>query len=220
MTLLPRARRDVHAHFIKPATDALCCRFVELREWATGADADGRPFVGQADYFVSHSWDSPWEEVMAAIEAHSERQDALTYYWVDIFAVCQHWKTDTASRGQRGCMPESCGLGCPGCAKVGDDMHDWETADPADPKGFERVIRSTGKTLLVMEPWHSPRVPTRVWCLYEIYSTLTANPHYAGGTVEVALGLGRTVALHHHSATLYQIFIYTSSNINIRCLCF
>ena len=68
-------------------------------------------------------------------------------------------------------------------------MHDWVTADPADPKGFERVIRHTGKTLLVMDPWDSPRLPTRVWCLYESYTTLATNPYYGGGTVEVALGM-------------------------------
>jgi hypothetical protein len=63
-------------------------------------------------------------------------------------------------------------------------MHDWETADPDDPKSFERVIRHAGKTLLVMEPWCRPRPPTRVWCLFECYTTLKLP----GGALTVALG--------------------------------
>ena len=45
----------------------------------------------------------------------------------------------------------------------------------AAPKGFERVIRHAGRTLLLMDPWDNPRLPTRVWCLYECYTTLAAN---------------------------------------------
>ena len=51
--------------------------------------------------------------------------------------------------------------------------------------GFERVIRTCKKTLLVNEPWYSPRPPTRVWCLYESYTTLMQQ----GG--ELVVGLGR-----------------------------
>jgi hypothetical protein len=236
--------RDVHRHVIKPATDSQLCRYVELPQWTRGMDAQGHPFVGVVDYFVSHSWETPWESLLLAVEAHSARQQALTYYWVDIFAVCQHtalwpWTCqreptevlrkqllllDAATLGTRAAasdvtdaevrsstdaatadelegelkalaelvirkeMNQPGCISCPGCAKVAEDMHDWATADPANPKGFERVIRHAGKTLLVMEPWHSPRVPTRVWCLYESYTTLAPNDYYAGGTVEVALG--------------------------------
>ena len=63
------------------------------------------------------------------------------------------------------------------------DMHDWATADPSNPKGFERVIEATRHTLVLMEPWDAPRPPTRVWCLFEAYTTLAKN-----GTLEVVLG--------------------------------
>ena len=62
------------------------------------------------------------------------------------------------------------------------DMHDWATADPDNPKGFERVISHTRSTLVLMEPWISPRPPTRVWCLFEQYTTITK-----GGSLEVVL---------------------------------
>ena len=59
-----------------------------------------------------------------------------------------------------------------GSFQVGEDMHNWATADPEHPKGFARVIAHAKKTLMVMEPWSRPRPPSRVWCLYEFYTTL------------------------------------------------
>ena len=189
--------RDVVKFIVKPATDAQLCRYVELAEWATGTDAEGRPFVGDADYFVSHSWDSPWKELVLAVEAHQARHPLqLFYYWVDIVAVCQHCETADHNAGSPGKMLSACGPGCAGCAKVKQDMPGWDdTASAGGPRqrrtpsgqrmGFDRVIKAAGKTLLVMEPWHSPRLPTRVWCLFELYTTIV----YCGADkVEVALG--------------------------------
>eukprot|EP01050_Picozoa_sp_SAG11_P056551 SAG11_NODE_35149_length_268_cov_0.609467_1_plen_89_part_11 len=48
-----------------------------------------------------------------------------------------------------------CTLACAGCAAKAADLHDWTTADPANPTGFERVVvRVTRHTLVLMEPWH------------------------------------------------------------------
>jgi hypothetical protein len=245
--------RDVHKLIIKPATDHLLCRYIELPEWAGGKDQTGLPFAGDADYFVSHSWDTPWEELVAAVEAHqTQHPETIFRYWIDILAVCQHtalrpWtcqhgptkalrekllqmdsmtlrikgieagatnaelqsieqddheaeEGDEADRAKsiRAELVEliiskemnrpGSMISCRGCAKVVDDMHDWETADPENPKGFERVIRHAGKTVLVMEPWRTPRLPTRSWCLYESYTTLNPNAFYEGGKLDVALG--------------------------------
>ena len=80
----------------------------------------GTALVGPANYFVSHSWDSGWEDLVAAVEVHAAKQDAgiINYYWVDILAVCQHWKTDEANAGQPGNMPSPCTVDCVGCQKV------------------------------------------------------------------------------------------------------
>ena len=51
-----------------------------------------------------------------------------------------------------------------------------------DPR-FERVIGITKHTLVLAEPWDNPRPPTRVWCLFEGYTTLAK-----GGRLEVILG--------------------------------
>ena len=44
-------------------------------------------------------------------------------------------------------------------------------------KGFERVINceSCRETLVLLEPWFSPRPTSRVWCLYEILLTIMAG---------------------------------------------
>ena len=48
-------------------------------------------------------------------------------------------------------------------------------------KGFERVINceSCRETLVLLEPWFSPRPTSRVWCLYEILLTIMAEADLA-----------------------------------------
>jgi hypothetical protein len=170
--------RDVHREVIKAEADAPRCRYVEQEAWIDAHDADGVPYVGVADFFVSHSWDSPWESVVDACVEHSDAQPhgaTPTYYWIDIFAVNQH-----SPNGQH-C---TCDDNCIGCFDMMEDLPDWQLMQASHDVGFERVIRTTRKTLLVMEPWNAPRPPTRVWCLYESYITL----QQPGGELIVALG--------------------------------
>ena len=170
--------RDVHRELVKVEVDALRCRYVELPIWLDGHDEDGTPFVGLADFFVSHSWDSPWEAVVNACLEHSAALPAgasKPYYWIDIFAVNQH------TPNSQHC---SCDGACVGCMAMKEDLPDWHLMQASHDVGFERVIRTTRKTLLVMDPWFAPRPPTRVWCLYESYITL----QQPGGELIVALG--------------------------------
>jgi len=74
--------RDVHREIVKVETDERRCRYVEQPDWIDAEDDEtGVPLVGTADYFVSHSWDSPWESVVAACVEHSDAQpqDAKPY---------------------------------------------------------------------------------------------------------------------------------------------
>eukprot|EP01047_Picozoa_sp_COSAG01_P057673 COSAG01_NODE_6697_length_3539_cov_4.359302_2_plen_1026_part_00 len=186
--------RDIHKLVVKAACDEPMCRYCELPDpraaptWSFGGPApcvgggkdpqSGTPDFGAADFFLSYNWDTPWDELLDALATHSEEQEAVGsqpppphYYWIDIFAVNQHWKTS------------ACEPGCAGCAAVAEDMHDWATADPENPKGFERVISFTRRTVMLMEPWDRPRPPTRVWCLFEGNTTLAK-----GGQLEAVLG--------------------------------
>eukprot|EP01043_Picozoa_sp_COSAG02_P018663 COSAG02_NODE_877_length_16272_cov_8.002288_1_plen_1086_part_00 len=194
--------RDVHKLLVVAQTKERMCRYVELPDVHTGEDEAGQAWIGEAQYFFSYSWDSPWDSVVSALQAHTRRQVAAgkppPYYWIDIFAVNQHTR-DAVHNGRSLCgacstcrankwdpLCDACVAcacqNCAGCIAVGEDMHDWATADPNHLKGFERVIAHTGHTLVLNEPWDSPRPPTRVWCLFEGYQTLAR-----GGELEVVL---------------------------------
>jgi hypothetical protein len=173
--------RDVHKLIIKRETDERYCRYVELPGWGDRA-CRGRPFVGQACSFVSHSWDSPWEELVAALCEHAE-QHPDHYYWVDIFAVIQHWHTPPDKVGMPGHTATPCNADCPGCRAAAEDMPDWAKMQSTSSGGFGRVLTSCSHVLVCMEPWHNPRPPTRVWCLYEMYKGLEVE----GGRAEVVL---------------------------------
>lgn len=196
--------RDVHKHVIVAATRDHMVRYIELPEVHNGTSAStGRPYTGPAQFFFSYSWDSPWQEVVDALVTHTERVVGAgsdpPYYWIDIFAVNQHTRDSTNSAGEPTCGAcESCRINkwdplcdgcvrtacneCVGCSSVAADMHDWNSHDPANPRGFERVISNTKHTLVLMEPWSMPRPPTRVWCLFEQYTTIDL-----GGQLDVVL---------------------------------
>ena len=66
---------------------------------------------------------------------------------------------------------------------VNQHMPPWHE-DP--PKSIDHVLKSTlctsGRTVLVLSPWEKPTSFTRVWCLFEIMTTLQE-----GATLDVAL---------------------------------
>lgn len=190
--------RDVHSQLIKKQTDTKNRRFCELEELEgfglvkAGRDktdpVSGPWYFGKARFFLSYSWNSPWDEVVEALVTHAEKVRAAgepePYYWVDIFAVNQHDRLACA-------RPKD----CPGCAAVQADMHDWATADKTIPKGFDRVISHTEKTLVLMEPWDCPRPPTRVWCLFEANTTMTRRWCKPDKGVEMVLSYKEQVKL-------------------------
>ena len=101
--------RDVHRYIVKAETDDLLCRYCELPGMAEGKDPlTGRYWFGLADHFFSYNWDSPFEDVVGAICAHSDRAVAAgkrpPYYFIDNFAMIQHYKTSEAEaqKKQRG----------------------------------------------------------------------------------------------------------------------
>ena len=152
--------RDVLKYIIKKDTVDLLCRYVELPGWAQQTDADGHPFVGRADYMVSHCHDGPWLDIVEGVEVHQATQDRVCYYWVDLLAVCQHpidGKTEAEIRAE--------------AARKGNTEAEVLAAleNDKDLKGLGDVIDAAGMgTLVLMEPWDQPRAPTRTWCVYEM----------------------------------------------------
>lgn len=97
--VLVKTTRDVVRRVVKPETDQARLRFVDLgwvRDWKAW---DGTPAVGRSTYFVSHSWDSPFEDLVSALESHREKLGPKppgeeVRYWVDILAINQWFGTD------------------------------------------------------------------------------------------------------------------------------
>ena len=88
---------------------------------------------------------------------------------------------------------------CVACRERSEDLPDWGRLEAAAIEeseflGFERVIRHTRSTLMLMEPWHRPRAPTRVWCLYEGNVTLLC-----GGRLVALLGSRQQSDLQRNS---------------------
>ena len=201
--------RDVHREIIKPETDGQRCRYCELPGLAEQKDPEtGMYHFGDADHFFSYSWDTPFEDVVDAICTHSAAEVAEgkppAYYFVDCFAINQHKRTvdctpcaDCEAKNGRAQQCERCRCDSDACRARFEDRPDWERVEAAaaavqgecslpghrEILGFERVIRHTQSTLMLMEPWHRPRAPTRAWCLFEGNITLLC-----GGRLVPVLG--------------------------------
>eukprot|EP00854_Cymbomonas_tetramitiformis_P010046 gene10046-11888_t len=122
--------------------------------------------MGRATVFVSHGWDSQWAKLISALRSdHDARQLSAggsrvrVYYWIDLFAVSQHWGTQEQAAEQA-----------------------------SDLKQLEEVIEGVsrpgggGGTLVFCDPWRRPTPVTRVWCLFEMERTISA-----GGALNMAL---------------------------------
>jgi len=98
---------DVCAKFVKPATRAGACAYLELLR---GRACDGVPAVGRATVFVSHAWANGAQHLAAAVTATLAGEEAGRgaphYVWYDILSVNQH----NATCAQWGC---ACGSARP-----------------------------------------------------------------------------------------------------------
>ena len=123
------------------------CAYTELLQRSNALSDEGRPLVGPATYFVSHAWSYDFRAFARALmEFWEERpRDEVhrnCYFWIDIFSVDQH----RASNGDF-------------------DSSFWETT-------FTEMIRTIGRTVVVLLPWSNPVPIRRIWCLWELFSTI------------------------------------------------
>jgi hypothetical protein len=149
--------------FIAGITDAHKCCFIEQceREGLTAA-ADGSPYFAAVTHFVSHAWHASFPQLVATLELYAAGGDgdgmgsgvpaAEASFFLDVVSINQH-------------------------------MPPWRE-DPPMSHGqvLKPAIVQCGRTVLVLQPWEKPLSFTRVWCLFEIMSTLEE-----GATLDVAL---------------------------------
>ena len=126
--------------YIKPATAEAGTAYTALL--ATKCDKGGTPFLGIANYFISHSWGSNFMNLVDVVAQVTHTAisagDAVPYIWFDIIAINQHNPGDIAM-----CLDR-----------------------------LDRPIAHSGKLLLVLDPWRKPAALSRVWCLLEIMKAI------------------------------------------------
>ncbi|KAJ3042418.1 Kinesin light chain 3 [Rhizophlyctis rosea] len=95
--------------------------------------------TGTANWFISHSWQYVFLEVVDAITTFFENQEAKdeVIIWFDLFSLPQHQRTTVT--------PEF-----------------LQTT-------FKDAISSMGNVLMVLTPWNAPITLTRAWCVFELY---------------------------------------------------
>lgn len=111
-------------------------------------------FVGRANAFVSHVWDYEFLHVIMSLESHFGVNNSDVFIWFDVFACLQ------LGRGE---------------AKV---YIEFQVLSPV----FRNAIGEINRTVLIVKPWQDPKVFSSMWCLWEIFSTFSAN-----GTLEIAM---------------------------------
>ncbi|KAJ3034859.1 hypothetical protein HDV00_004591 [Rhizophlyctis rosea] len=102
--------------------------------------------VARANWFISHSWQYKFLDVVDAIEIFffEKKIPADTVIiWFDLFSLCQH--------GRRAINP------------------DWLKTI------FITAIKELGNFIMVMSPWDKPQTLTRAWCIFELYACVSAN---------------------------------------------
>jgi hypothetical protein len=107
--------------------------------------AGGKPFCGQANYFLSHAWGYKLGDLRDLVRQHYENVTgkryayAPIYYWIDIFAVSQNF-----------------------CGNFN-----------GHPDGnFSSVIKDCESLVFTMQPWEMPLAPRRAWCLFEAVTAI------------------------------------------------
>ena len=139
------------------------CRVFELPHIRN--DSRFAQWVGHADYFVSHAWGAPFDFLVSNLWKHSARIAKETgrapYYWIDLFAVCQHGGT-VKKKEDLGQLPEASYTSNSGSSRN---------------KGIEGVISRVNEGLvLIMADWellsdsdYGCNPFTRTWCLFELW---------------------------------------------------
>lgn len=127
------------------------CSFTELLKshpTHSGAVAD------KAEYFVSFAYSTDFETVLSALDKFRRKNRGANkdlYVWNSVFCINQHF---------------------------GRSSEEKLTAPVVYPKGwfkdaFEKCIPSIGNVLFVMSPLAEPVALKRLWCIYELYLTIS-----------------------------------------------
>ena len=141
---------DVVCSIIIPETTACRLSYAELPATPTAsetpdASSPSSPAAfGQADFFVSHAWRCPFVKLVGAIAELDQQLQARGSSSPPL-----HWWVDIFAITQH---------------KV--------QAQEVELQALGHVVAGCRQTVAVLEPWHSPQLVNRLWCLFELMKTM------------------------------------------------
>jgi len=113
-------------------------------------DDDGNKVIGQANYFCSHAWSYKFVNVVDALGVFCKTNNLKPEETFIWF--------DLFINNQH---------------MAPNLSYKWWCGR------FKEAIRSFGKVVLVLEPWHDPIPITRAWCLWEIFCTIDTKSEFS-----------------------------------------
>ena len=158
---------DVCRDVVLPRTAAGRCALLETLRGRTCCTS-GAPLVGPATVFISHSWRAPFATAVAVCESIAAEE-----------AVPRRPKRVHLLRRRRARRRRDSAVQPPvyfWFDLVTNNQHGTE-ARPFQwwCTTFTQSVGAIGRVALVLTPWESPIPLTRVWCLWEIFSSFVSN---------------------------------------------
>ncbi|KAJ3044776.1 Kinesin light chain 3 [Rhizophlyctis rosea] len=132
-------------------TETVCEIFVKpLTKPSESALCDILPAsaVGKATWFVSHSWQYTFLDLVNALKSyfHDQGMSQSAVVWIDLFSLPQHNRDSVTSN--------------------------WLTTT------FFDTIASIVNVIMILHPWDNPIVLKRAWCIFELYTCRIINGNF------------------------------------------
>ncbi|KAJ3032539.1 hypothetical protein HDV00_007414 [Rhizophlyctis rosea] len=130
-------------------TAEICREFIHPRTELTKSLCDhlideDSPYVARATWFISHTWQYTFLDVVMAIRQFFHEQEADgkskadAIIWLDLFSLPQHQRRKIDAQ--------------------------WLQTT------FTDAISAMDGVIMVLSPWCQPKTLTRAWCVYELYA--------------------------------------------------
>jgi hypothetical protein len=86
-TIAGLTTEEVCEKIVKVLTNTARCSYLQLLH--SNPDAIARSYFGKAIVFISHAWKYDFQDVLAVMLAHAEK-NPNTFFWFDVFCNNQH----------------------------------------------------------------------------------------------------------------------------------
>lgn len=144
-----RTMYDLEAYVLELTSRCGACSFTELLKHHQSYSA---AVVDTATYFVSFAYSTDFEVILSALDKYRRKQGADDLFvWVSILSINQHFGR---KHGEEAAVVYPQG---------------WFK------KAFKDCIPAIQNVLFVMSPLHRPVALQRLWCIYELYLTISDN---------------------------------------------